>query len=317
MKVQEIITEVGKGTVTTAFDALLGMFTASAAKKALLKQAAEALAKKYGDDLLKHTASGSKTPFVFADARVELKAMGYADDVIDALVKNPKALNAIKKDAEAASRAAQWSGVSGIIGKNYNSLLSFVTAMGIVAPVFNCITGIMEDTKKGYDPKTLDDQVYYRIERMIGEIAASLGSRVAVGYLFKLPVGFQSWFGWFPGFTKVTDAIAKLGPTAQAGLQAYLMTPDGRKMLAEWFAGAAFGASQARWVREMGARYLKDWTDPFIAKLQDFTDPTGAPDRQAQRDKDAATQLDYNPLDPAKYQGTNKYKYDAYGKPIN
>jgi hypothetical protein len=314
MKVYEIITESGKFGVGTAFDFILGSFTANAAKKALLKQAAEALTKKYGDDLLKHTASGSKTPFVFADARAELKALGYADDVIDTLVKNPKALNAIRKDAEAASRAAQLSGASAFFGSKWDSLLSFVNLMGIAVPVLNCIVGIMEDTKKGYDPKTLDDQVYYRIERMVGEIAASLTSRVAVGYLFKLPAGAQSWFSWFPGFTKVTDAIAKLGPTAQAGLQAYLMTPEGRKMLAEWFASKAFGASQAAWLREMGARYLKDWTDPLIAKVQDFTDPTGAAARQTQRD---SAKLDYNPTDPKHYQGTNKYKYDAYGRPIN
>ena len=315
MKVYEIITEA-KIPGATAFDALLGMFTANAAKKAVLKQAAEALAKKYGDDMLRHAASGSKKPFVFADARAELKAMGYADDVIDTLVKNPKALNAIKKDAEAASRAAQLSGVSAFFGKNWDSLLSFVNLLGIGVPIFNCITGIMEDTKKGYDPKTLDDQVYYRIERMVGEIAASLTSRVAIGYLFKLPVGAQSWFGWFPGFTKLTDAIAKLGPTAQAGLQAYLLTPEGRKKLAEWFASSAFGASQAAKLREYGARYLKDWTGDLVAKTQDFTDPQGAAQRQTQRDKDAATQLDYNPLDADKYQGTNKYKYDMYGKPI-
>lgn len=309
MKVQEIITER-----KTALDALLGMFTANSAKKALLKQAGEALAKKYGDDMLKHAASGSKTPFAFGDARAELKAMGYADDVIDALVKNPKALNAIKKDAEAASRAVQWAGVSGFVGKNYASLLSFVNLMGIAAPVFNCITGIMADTKKGYTPKQLDDAVYFRIEQMVGEIAASLGSRVAIGYLFKLPAGASSWVGWFPGFTKVTGAIAKLAPTAQASLQAYLLTPDGRKMIAEWFAGSAFGASQANWLREMGTRYLKDWTDPFIAKLQDFTDPAGASDRQAHRDSGA---LDFNPLDPKQYKGTNNYKYDSDWKPIN
>jgi len=315
MKVYEIITESGKkGLVGSAFDAILGSFTANASKKALLKQASEALTKKYSDDMVKHAATGSKTPYNFTDLRVELKAMGYSDDIIDTLAKNPKALNAIKKDAEAASRAVQWSGLAGFFGSKWDSVLSGINYLGIGLPIINCIVGIMEDTKKGYDPKTLDDQVYYRIERMIGEISASLVSRVAVGYLFKLPVGTQGLFGWFPGFTKVTDTIAKLGPTAQASLQAYLMTPDGRKMLAEWFAGSAFGASQSRWLREMGARYLKDWTDPLIAKVQDFTDPAGASARQAQRDSDA---LNFNPLDPKQYKGTNNYKYDRNFKPIN
>jgi hypothetical protein len=313
MKVYEIITEA-RVPGGTALDAVLGFFTGNMVRKTVLKKAAEALTKKYGDDMLAHAASGSKTAYAFTDPRAELKALGYADDIIDEILRTPKVLNAIQADARAALRSAQWSGVSGFVGKNYDSLLSFVNLMGIAAPVFNCITGIMEDTKKGYDPKTLDDQVYYRIERMVGEIAASLTSRVAVGYLFKLPTGLQSWVGWFPGFTKVTDAIAKLGPTAQASLQAYLMTPDGRKMLAEWFASKAFGATQASWLREMGARYLKDWTDPLVAKVQDYVDPKNAGQRQDYRD---TAKLNYNPTDPGQYQGTNKYKYDAYGRPIN
>jgi hypothetical protein len=313
MKVYEIITE----SRATALDAVLGFFTGNMVRKNLAKKAAEALTKKYGDDMVAHAASGSKTAYAFTDPRAELKALGYADDIIDDIMRNPKVLNAIQADAQAVVRSAQFAGLSSFFGNKWSSVLSFVNFMGIAMPVFNCITGIMEDTKKGFTPKQLDDAAYFRIERMIGEIAASLGSRVAIGYLFKLPAGASSWLGWFPGFTKVTEAIAKLGPTAQASLQAYLLTPDGRKMLAEWFAGSAFGASQARSIRELGARYLKDWTDPFIAKLQDFTDPAGQAARQAQRDKDAATQLDYNPLDPAKYQGTNKYKYDASGRPIN
>jgi hypothetical protein len=312
MKVYEIITE-NKATAT-AFDALLGMFTASASKKVLLKQAAEALTKKYGDDMLKHTASGATTPFKYGDVRVELKAMGYSDDIIDLMVKNPKALNAIQKDAVAASRVAQMSGISSFFGEAWPKVLSGINYLGIGVPIFNCITGIMEDTKKGWTPKQVDDAAYFRIERMVGEIAASLTSRVAVGYLFKLPVGTQGLFGWFPGFTTVTNAIAKLGPTAQASLQAYLLTPDGRKMLAEWFAGSAFGASQARWLREYGTRYLKDWTSPLVAKIQDFVDPAGASDRKAQRDSDA---LDFNPLDAKQYKGTNQYKYDSNWKPIN
>jgi hypothetical protein len=311
MKVYEIITEDKKGLAATAFDAVLGMFTASASKKVLLKQAAEALTKKYADDMLKHAASGSKTPFKYNDVRVELKAMGYSDDIIDLMVKNPKALNAIQKDAAAASRAAQMSGIGAFFGDKWSSVLSGINYLGIGMPIFNCITGIMEDTKKGYSPEVLDDQVYYRIERMVGEIAASLASRVTVGYLFKLPVGAQPLLGWFPGFTKLTDAIAKLGPTAQASLQAYLMLPEGRKMLAEWFAGSAFGASQSRWLREMGARYLKDWTDPLIAKVQDYVDPKNAEQRQAYRDQNTPAKRE-----PTPYQGTNSLRFDDYGRLI-
>jgi hypothetical protein len=309
MKVYEIITEA-RVPGGTALDAILGFFTGSAVRKAVLKKASEALAKKYSDDMVAHAASGTRTAYAFTDPRAELKALGYADDIIDEILRTPKVLNAIQDTARASLRSMQWAGVSSFVGKNYDSLLSFVNLMGIAVPVFNCITGIMEDTKKGYDPKTLDDQVYYRIQRMVGEIAASLTSRVAVGYLFKLPAGAQSWLGWFPGFTKVTDAIAKLSPTAQASLQAYLLSPEGRKMVGEWFASNAFGATQARWLREMGSRYLKDWTDPLIAKVQDYVDPKNAEQRQAYRDQGTKP-----PTPPT--QTTKDYKYDMYGRPID
>jgi hypothetical protein len=226
-------------------------------------------------------------------------------------MRNPKVLNAIQADARAVVRSAQVAGLSSFFGSKWDTVLSGINYLGVGVPIFNCITGIMEDTKKGYSPEVLDDQVYYRIERMIGEISASLVSRVTIGYLFKLPAGTQKLFGWFPGFTKVTDVIAKLGPTAQAGLQAYLMTPDGRKMLDEWFDSSAFGDSQSRWLREMGARYLKDWTDPLIAKVQDYVDPNNAPARQEFRNQNTPAKRE-----PTPYQGTNSLRFDDYGRLI-
>lgn len=235
---------------------------------------------------------------------VEKLAQQWARDIENALARGvpPRLSNPgstiperFRGDATILSdaRSAANRLVAGQVGSKmftaWNQLSPWMTAIGMGDAFYDLVVGLYEDAGK-YQGEDFQQAAQVRIDRFVGQAMAVLSAPILAKVL-KLPTGFQSWFGWVPGVTKLTNLVASLTPTANIAVQSWLLTDQGKRAVAEFYAYNSLGNFALQPLRAWLGGYMKETTQVLIDKIQDLKDPQGAAGRQGERNqRDAAIQ---------------------------
>lgn len=268
MKVIEIISE---NTKRKALQKFTGLFMGLSRK-----QVVEKIAQQWARDIENAAARGIPARLSNPSKSIPEKFRGDST---------------ILSDARSMANKMVGAKVGGAMFQGWNSLMKFATLVGLGNSFVDLVVGLWEDAGnfKGQD---FQQAAQTRIDRFVGEAMAIITAATA-SYFLKLPKGFQSWFGWVPGVTAVTNLVAAMGPTAVAALNVWIATPEGKKMIAEFFAYNSLANSTLQPLRAYIGGVIKGKTQPLIDKLQDFQDPEGAAGREPER-ADRAAKKDAN-----------------------
>jgi hypothetical protein len=288
MRVTEIISEdLNENAKRKAWQKFSGLFMGMSRKDLV-----EKLAKQWADDIENAVSRGVPARLSSPSKIIPEKFRGDST---------------ILSDARNLANRMVAQKVGGSMLKGWNQLSPWITSLGLGYSFYNLVTGIYEDAGK-YQGADFQAAAQVRIDRFVAEAVTIITVPIATKIL-KLPTGFQSWFGWIPGVTAVTNALAALSPTANIALQGWLATDEGRKAVAEFLVYNSFANSFLQPVRAWIGGWVKQKTQPLIDKIQDFKDPAGAEGRQPERDQRAAAQ--------AQRDADAEIKWDPKTDPLN
>lgn len=288
MRITEIISEnLNEGPKQKIQQGIAGLFFGLSRK-----QVVEKIAQKWALEI--EAAIGKGVPPRLSSVSKELPPKMRGD-------------SSILQDARSMANSMVAQRVGGSMLKGFNQLSPWMTALGLGYSFTNLVVGLYEDAGK-YQGNDFQAAAQVRIDRFVAEAVTILTVPIAVKAL-KLPTGFQSWFGWIPGVTAVTNGLAALSPTANIALQGWLATDEGRKAVAEFLVYNSFANSFLQPVRAWIGGWVKQKTQPLIDKIQDFKDPKGAAGRQPERDQRAAAQ--------AQRDADAEIKWDPKTDPLN
>jgi hypothetical protein len=288
MRVTEIISEdLNENAKRKAWQKFSGLFMGMSRKDLV-----EKLAKQWADDIENAVSRGVPARLSSPSKIIPEKFRGDST---------------ILSDARNLANRMVAQKVGGSMLKGWNQLSPWITSLGLGYSFYNLVTGIYEDAGK-YQGADFQAAAQVRIDRFVAEAVTIITVPIATKIL-KLPTGFQSWFGWIPGVTAVTNALAALSPTANIALQGWLATDEGRKAVAEFLVYNSFANSFLQPVRAWIGGWVKQKTQPLIDKIQDFKDPAGAAGRQPERDQRAAAQ--------AQRDADAEIKWDPKTDPLN
>lgn len=263
MKVIEIISESAK---KKAFQKFSGLFMGLSRK-----QVVEKVAQQWARDIESALARGVPPRLSNPSKTIPEKFRG-----------DPKLLS----DARSAANKMVAGQVGSKMFSAWNQLSPWMVAIGMGDAFYDLVVGLYEDAGK-YQGNDYQQAAQIRIDRFVGQAMVVLTAPVLAKVL-RWPTGFQSWFGWVPGVTKLTNLVAGLTPTANIAVQTWLLTDEGKKAVAEFYAYNSLGNFALQPLRAWIGGYMKEKTQFMIDKIQDLKDPQGAQGRQGERDQRTA-----------------------------
>jgi hypothetical protein len=262
---------------------------------------------------------------VVAAGQRELNTAGVNRAVIDAAMAEAERLTPglwsriMARLSKTGTKAEHEAAAKSIFGSKFDFISALAYKLAIWAPVAECAYHLwdLKRRRDSGDPEYQNDATYkndiqYFINKAVGQIATALVGNKLLTTAFSIP-GSMPILGW-----KKLEKIWQGGnQVAQTALNAWLLTPGGRDMVAKFIASDIFGKindkTTLEFIRDQLGGWVTDLYDYAEEQVQKVTNPAAAADTARKKQQQSAAELSAREKLPKYSTGT---KYDQYGMPI-
>jgi hypothetical protein len=288
MKIYEIITESRQLNESNIFVGILEKLGAAKAFAWLAKGLAKSPKKQAIEEITQamSTAAEKGGPQAIDDAAVALRKSGVSDDVIEAASKQAKTIYNKEVIGKGLGSLAQ------VGGKGWQLINNGLILWGIGKPIYDCADGIANAYARNaagdpeYQGTKLQGAIQIYLDRAVAQILTLWAGRTLVKIVASMPKGFFSAFYNGPLLDTAFNGMTKVG---QAAFTAWMVSPQGQKVFAEWIVGSSFLGSTMRGLSGIVGGWAKSGYDLIARQAtgQEKAAGTTTPDAAVKQDGDA------------------------------